>query len=98
MHAFHEEHAEYTRGLLSYTLEYIVTNTWPTNSLASDYNDCDMSCEVGQTEPCGCTCTVDPYDWSDDEVCAANRPAYFVRHTYQILIKVRLVTRIFRPH
>eukprot|EP00903_Cladosiphon_okamuranus_P010576 g10001.t1 len=68
MEVFHEEHPEYTRGLLSYTLEYIVTNTWPTNSLVGAYNDCDMSCDVGQTEPCGCTCTVDPFDWSDDEV------------------------------
>lgn len=68
MEAFHEEHPEYTRGLLSYTLEYIVANTWPTNSLANAYNDCDMICDVGQTEPCGCTCTADPYDWSDDEV------------------------------
>lgn len=71
MKTFHEEHPEYQRGLLSYTLEYIVANTWPTNSLASDYNDCDMECEVGQADPCGCTCTVDPYEWTDDEVRAS---------------------------
>ena len=71
MKAFHEEHPEYQIGLLSYTLEYIVANTWPTNSLASDYNDCDMECEVGQADPCGCTCTVDPYEWTDDEVRAS---------------------------
>lgn len=68
MKSFHEKYPEYSIGLLSYVLEYIVTNTWPTNSLAGDYNDCDNSCDVGQAEPCGCTCNTDPFDWSDDEV------------------------------
>ena len=75
MKAFQEEHPEYSRGLLSYTLEYIVATTWPTNSLGTGYNDCDKSCEIGQTEPCGCTCTVDPYDWTDDEVRGWTRNA-----------------------
>lgn len=70
MNAFYEEHPEFTRGLLSFTLYYFVGLTWTTNKLSYHYNDCDVSCEVGQTEPCGCTCTVDPFDWSDDEVGA----------------------------
>lgn len=68
MPEFQAEHPEYSTGLLTFAMEYLLANKWPSNKLMSDYNVCDESCERGQTEPCGCVCTVDPFDWSDDEV------------------------------
>ncbi|CAM9946639.1 unnamed protein product, partial [Ectocarpus fasciculatus] len=69
MEIFRSTHPEYSRGLLSYTLEYVVALTWPTNALMSDYNDCDTGCTVGEMEQtCGCTCTTDFNTWSDDAV------------------------------
>lgn len=68
MAAFHEDHPEYSRGLLTFALEFLLANKWPSNTLMGDYNDCDESCVVGQTERCGCTCKVDPFEFTDDEV------------------------------
>lgn len=66
MEEFLVEHPEYSRPLLTFTLEYLLANKWPGNSLMRDYNTCDTSCEVG--ESCGCTCTIDPFTMDDDEV------------------------------
>lgn len=66
METFIQEHPEYGRPLLTFALEYLLANKWPGNSLMHDLNSCDESCEVG--ESCGCTCNVDPFEMSDDEV------------------------------
>lgn len=71
MKRFHEEHPEYTAPLLSFVLEYLLVNHWPDNSFMPDYNDCDSECVKGQTEPCGCTCRVDAFSLSEEEVCNA---------------------------
>lgn len=68
MEEFHDDHPEYSRGLLTFVLEYVLANKWPSNSLMGDFNDCDESCAVEQEEPCGCTCNIDPFELSDDEV------------------------------
>eukprot|EP00752_Nemacystus_decipiens_P002661 g2489.t1 len=65
---FREEHPEFSIGLLSFTLEYVLVTNWPNNVLMQRYNSCDMSCTPGQTEPCGCTCSTNVDDWSDREV------------------------------
>ncbi|CAB1104331.1 unnamed protein product [Ectocarpus sp. CCAP 1310/34] len=65
---FQEDHPVFKAGLLSFALEYILVGTWPSNSFMKSHNTCDMSCTVGQTQDCGCTCNTDFYDWSDDEV------------------------------
>ncbi|CAM9741455.1 unnamed protein product [Pylaiella littoralis] len=68
MNAFFEENPQFTRGLLTFALEFILTLEWPDNSMMSDYNVCDTNCDIDQTEPCGCTCTTDPFEWTDQEV------------------------------
>lgn len=68
MAQFHEEHPEYSQELLTFTLEFLLANRWPANILMADYNTCDDACVPGQIEPCGCTCNVDPFDFTDDEV------------------------------
>lgn len=68
MAEFQAENPQFKSGLLTFTLEFLLANKWPSNSLMKGYNDCDTSCVRGQTEPCGCTCTLDPFTWSDDEV------------------------------
>lgn len=68
MNTFSEQHPEYEPGLLSFVLEYMTFNYWPMNSFMPDYNTCDTRCESGQTEPCGCTCNVDAFALSDEEV------------------------------
>lgn len=68
MAVFHTENPQYSAGLLTFVMEYLLANKWPKNGLMSDYNECDEACDQGQTEPCGCTCTTDPFDWEDDEV------------------------------
>ncbi|CAB1114283.1 unnamed protein product [Ectocarpus sp. CCAP 1310/34] len=65
---FHEENPQYDQGLLTFTLGYVLANKWPSNSLMRDFNECDEQCDVDQGEPCGCTCLVDPFEWTDDEV------------------------------
>lgn len=65
---FQVEYPLYKSGLLTFTMEFLLANKWPSNSLMKDYNDCDTSCVSGQTESCSCTCTTDPFEWSDDEV------------------------------
>lgn len=66
---FVETNPQFNPGLLSFTLEYLLANKWPSNSLMGDYNTCDEDCDIGQTEPCGCTCNTNPFEWTDDEVC-----------------------------
>lgn len=66
MGEFHGAHPEYGSGLLSFVLEYITVHRWPSNFM-TDYNKCDMSCDLGD-EDCGCTCNTDIDDWTDDEV------------------------------
>lgn len=68
MTEFQLKHPEFGQGLLSFVLEFLLANKWPSNTLMGDYNECDEECVVGQTETCGCTCTTDPFDWTDDEV------------------------------
>ena len=68
MNAFRIKHPQFSPGLLSFALEFLLANKWPSNSLMSSYNECDMECVVGQTQTCGCTCSTDPFDWTDDEV------------------------------
>ncbi len=68
MAEFQQNHPQFSQGLLSFALEFLLANKWPSNTLMDDYNECDVACAVGQTESCGCTCTTDPFDWTDDEV------------------------------
>lgn len=69
MENFRTHHLEFNRGLLSFAVGFIVSQTWPTNSLMDEHNVCDISCTVGaEGETCGCTCTTDPLSWPDDEV------------------------------
>lgn len=65
---FAEENPQFNPGLLSFALEYLLANKWPSNSLMEDYNTCDEQCDIDQTEPCGCTCNTNPFEWTDDEV------------------------------
>lgn len=65
---FAEENPQFNPGLLSFALEYLLANKWPSNSLMEDYNTCDEECDIDQTEPCGCTCNTNPFEWTDDEV------------------------------
>lgn len=73
MQSFHEEHPEYSPGLLSFVLEYLTGKYWPGNSFSPSSNVCDTECVAGQSEPCGCTCSIDAMSISEDEVrvCAA---------------------------
>lgn len=66
MVAFQRENPQFGSGLLSFTLEYVLVNKWPSNGFMGDYNECDSECAVG--EPCGCTCTEDFDAWTDSQV------------------------------
>lgn len=77
MEQFLEEHREFSRGLLTFVLEYFLANVWPGNKLMKEYNSCDETCEHGQEGRCGCTCLMDPFDWSDEEVRVALAPCTF---------------------
>lgn len=68
MQQFHEEHPEYSADLLTFVLKFLTSKKWPENSFMSEYNDCDTECARGQAEPCGCTCKVDAFTLSEDEV------------------------------
>lgn len=68
MKQFAEDHPEYSVGLLSFVLEYLTFGYWPTNDFMPTSNTCDTACTPGQTEPCGCTCNVDAFTISDQEV------------------------------
>eukprot|EP00752_Nemacystus_decipiens_P002672 g2500.t1 len=70
MAEFSQKHSEFDTGLLTFALEYVLVSNWPSNSLMGSYNDCDSywTCTPGQSEPCGCTCTTDVDEWSDDQV------------------------------
>eukprot|EP00903_Cladosiphon_okamuranus_P019564 g17994.t1 len=68
MRLFHEEHPEFSPGLLSFVLEYLTGKYWPGNSFLPQSNVCDTECEIGQSEPCGCTCSIDAMTLSEDEV------------------------------
>ncbi|CAM9966345.1 unnamed protein product [Scytosiphon promiscuus] len=65
---FQEDNPQFSPELLTFALQFLLANKWPSNSLMADYNDCDEECEVGQTDACGCTCNTDPFEWTDDEV------------------------------
>lgn len=65
---FKEENTQFRQGLLTFALEFLVANKWPSNSLMEDYNTCDEDCDIEQAEPCGCTCNTNPFEWTDDEV------------------------------
>lgn len=68
MHIFHEDHPEFSPGLLSFVLEYLTGKYWPGNSFLPASNVCDTECMRGQPEPCGCTCSFDAMIISEDEV------------------------------
>ena len=71
MAEFQQENPEFGSGLLSFALEYVLANTWPANSIVSDYNTCIVLCDaddVGTTRDCSCTCDEDFDTWSNDEV------------------------------
>ncbi|CAN0296786.1 unnamed protein product [Pylaiella littoralis] len=74
MFEFRQNSPQFSPGLLSFVLEYIVANRWPTNGLMGDYNACNTECDVDQTQPCGCTCTTDPFEWTDEEVYQHMKP------------------------
>lgn len=69
METFLQEHPEYSRGLLTFAVEYLVANSWNGNKLMRDYdyNSCDSTCTRG-AESCGCTCDIDIEQWPDDQV------------------------------
>eukprot|EP00903_Cladosiphon_okamuranus_P013048 g12172.t1 len=67
MKKFAKDHPEYDVGLLSFVLEYLTFDYWPTNDFSPSYNTCDTSCATGQTESCGCTCDIDAFAISDQE-------------------------------
>lgn len=72
MEDFHAEHPEYSRELLSFVLAWVANEYWPTtyaDGESNGVNVCDHNCTRGQTEPCGCTCLIDPFKMADDEVC-----------------------------
>lgn len=109
MDQFRLEHPEYSRGLLTFVMEFIVANKWPGNVLMRLYNDCDTECTVGQTEPCGCTCTIDPFEMGDDEVRKAGFVMAYVWTCICILVyqdmgriwdlnKVNLTSSIMLPY
>lgn len=68
MKQFSVDHPEYSVGLLSFVLEYMTFNYWPMNGFIPSANTCDTACTKGQTEPCGCTCNIDAFAISDEEV------------------------------
>lgn len=76
MDAFSQDHPEYSTRLLSFVLEHMAFAFWPTNAFLPSANDCDTECTRGQAEPCGCTCTIDAFDISDDEVSTDKVSSY----------------------
>ena len=38
---FRGQHPEFSIGLLSFTLEYVLVSNWPNNVLLKGYNSCD---------------------------------------------------------
>lgn len=70
----HQKHPHFTPELLTFLLEYITTNLWPDNTFLEGYNVCDSDCERGSEKTCGCTCLVDAFSLSDDEVRPSNGP------------------------
>lgn len=68
MAQFAKEHPEYDRTLLTFVLMSATSLYWPYNGYMSDYNECDTKCTRGQSEPCGCTCKIDVWSLTDDEV------------------------------
>lgn len=68
MAEFQEDNPQFSPELLTFTLQFVLANKWPSNSLMGDFNDCDEDCDLDQTEPCGCTCITDPFEWTDDAV------------------------------
>lgn len=68
MHDFHEKHPEYSPALLTFLLEYLTVNFWPSNSFMPESNVCDLDCVGGQARKCGCTCTLDALTISEDQV------------------------------
>lgn len=79
MKAFSDEYPEYSLGLLSFVLEYVTFNYWPMNEFIPSANVCDTDCTKGQTEKCGCTCQIDAFSISDEEVGNEGRPVVTVR-------------------
>lgn len=75
MEDFRLANPKYNRGLLSFAVGFIVQETWPRNTLMSDYNKCEADCATGggiKVGDCGCTCTTDPDDWSDEQVAVGH--------------------------
>ncbi|CAM9961289.1 unnamed protein product [Scytosiphon promiscuus] len=68
MDTFSQDHPEYSTRLLSFVLEHMAFAFWPTNAFLPSANSCDTECTRGQTESCGCTCTIDAFSISDEEV------------------------------
>ncbi|CAB1114279.1 TYR [Ectocarpus sp. CCAP 1310/34] len=68
MAEFQEANPQFSPELLTFTLQFLLANKWPSNSLMEDFNYCDEDCAVGQTHPCGCTCITDPFEWTDDAI------------------------------
>lgn len=67
MEQFHAIHPEYSPGLLTFLLEFLLVNKWPSNRFIAD-NGCDLDCTRGQMASCGCTCSIDALSISDEEV------------------------------
>lgn len=65
---FSAEHPEYSHGLLAFALQILTFKFTAWNTLTPDDNVCDASCTKGQTEPCGCTCLIDPFAIPDEQV------------------------------
>lgn len=77
---FRGQHPEFSIGLLSFTLEYVLVSNWPNNVLLKGYNSCDLSCTPGQAEPCGCSCATNFFDdWSDEQVSVQKRSLVLTR-------------------
>ncbi|CAN0179965.1 unnamed protein product [Ectocarpus fasciculatus] len=72
MAEFQDDNPQFSPELLTFTLQYLLANKWPSNSLMEDFNYCDDECDVDQTERCGCTCITDPFEWTDDAVSSCS--------------------------
>lgn len=97
MVAFQEEHPQFHVGLLTYSLEYLLGNKWPGNKLMYDHNVCSEECSIGQQDDCGCTCTMDPFELSDDEVCHGHESRALVQRT-EFLLRMYREERSVSPH
>eukprot|EP00752_Nemacystus_decipiens_P006546 g5896.t1 len=75
MDAFSREHPEFSPSLLSFALEFMTFTFWPTNAFLPSENLCNTRC-TSRSSPkkdedglrCGCTCLIDAFKISDDEV------------------------------